>query len=89
MTLKRKPQSYDPQSQHTSTQILRIYVENDKDDLNITWQEIRRMVSTRTKAIAQPVVCLTPRFLSQKHTKQQQQKASRHTPLISALWRWV
>lgn len=37
MTLERKPQSQDPQSQHTPTQILRIYVENDKADLNITY----------------------------------------------------
>lgn len=49
MTLKRKPQSYDLQSQHTPTQILRICVENNKADLNITWQEIRRMVSTKDR----------------------------------------
>lgn len=91
MTLKRKPQSYDLQSQHTPAQILRIYVENNKTDLNTTWQEIRRMVSTRTEAIARPVVRSTtvkPEVPFLRST-QNNNKRPTDTVLITALWKWV
>lgn len=90
MTLKRKPQSYDLQSQHTPAQILRIYVENNKADLNTIWQEIRRMVSTRAEAIAWPVVRLTtvkPEVPFRRST--QNNKRPTDTVLIPALWKWV
>lgn len=91
MTLKRKPQSYDLQNQHTPIQILRIYVEKNKADLNIAWQEILRMVSTKNRGYSKAGsvldYCEARGSFPQKHPKQQ--KAYRHTPLISALWRWV
>lgn len=92
MTLKRKPQSYDLQSQHTPSQILRIYAESNKADLNTTWQEIRRMVSTRTEAIARPVGRLTtvkPEVPFSRSTQNNNNKRSTDTVLIPALWKWV
>lgn len=54
MTLERKPQNYDSyhydlQIHHTPTQTPRIYVESNKVDLNIVWQEILRLVNTKDR----------------------------------------